>query len=163
MRRMQRMRLTRMMRSTGRKLRVVAVAAGVVVVLGGVLWLVDDVLRGLPDDSGPPPPAAGRSAGASTYAPAEFAEHVVGVETEWEGGTAVRTVISTDLADDARGRRIAVGIKEAHLRQLLADCVEKLPVVVVNDRDGDEIRHGDSLDFIRQRGGDCPAGEHRTS
>lgn len=149
----------------GRVLRVIAVVAGVVVVLGGVLWLVDDVLRGVPDDSPPPRrPAAERSTGASTYAPAgESAEHVTGVETEWEGGTAVSTVISTDLDDDARGRRIAAGIKLAHLQQLLADCAEKLPAVVVNDRDGDEIRSGDALSFTRHRGDDCPAGEHRTS
>ncbi|WP_407560814.1 hypothetical protein [Streptomyces sp. 184] len=147
----------------GRVLRVVAVVAGVVAVLGGVLWLADDVLRGVPDDSvALRHPAAGRSAGASTYAPAEFAEHVTSVETEWEGGAAVRTVIFTDLADDAPGRRVAAGIKRAHLQQLLADCVEKLPEVVVNDRDGDEIRSGDVLGFTRRQGG-CPGDRHQTS
>ncbi|MEO3762886.1 hypothetical protein [Streptomyces sp. B8F3] len=147
----------------GRVLRTAGVVAGAVVVLGGVLWLADDVLRGPPADSAQLHPAAGRSAGGSTYAPAEFAEHVTGVETEWEGDTTVRTVISTDLADDAAGRRIAAGIKVAHLRQLLADCVEKLPVVVVNDRDGEEIRHGDLLGFSRHRGDDCPARAPRSS
>lgn len=144
----------------GRVLRVAGVVAGVVVVLGGVLWLADGVLRGLPDDSASHP-ALGPSAGASTGTPAEFAAHVTGVETEWEGGAPVRTVISTDLADDAPGRRIAVGIELAHLRRLLADCVEKLPVVVVNDRDGDEIRPQGSPGFSRERergrGGHCPA------
>ncbi|AUH40921.1 hypothetical protein [Streptomyces sp. CMB-StM0423] len=147
----------------GRVLRVAGAVAGAAVVLGGVLWLADDVLRGLPADSAQLRPAAGRSAGTSTYAAADFAEHVTGVETEWEGDTAVRTVISTDLADDAAGRRIAVGIKVAHMQQLLADCVEKLPVVVVNDREGDEIRHGDLLSFSRQRGDDCPGRAALTS
>jgi hypothetical protein len=151
----------------GRVLRVVAVVAGVGVLLGGVVWLVDDVLRGMPGDpAASRPPAAGRSTGAATYAPAEYAEHVTGVETQWEGDTAVRTVISTDLADDARGRRIAAGLTLAHLRQLLADCAEKLPAVVVNDHDGERIRFGDALDFTRRPGGeDCPSpsGEHRPS